>query len=127
MVKLKDMGVPEPGAAPQSGVGMLQHMLKNFLDLDFQLDEVDYSAANFVHADLDAETFVKMQEERGESILGLMLQAVLADMFKPQDPDQPAPEVQTAQLLAALTAPDRPRQVKLLLGKQFEDLDGKMA
>ena len=41
--------------------------------MDFQLDDVDYQKKNFVHADLDAETFAKMQEEKGESIVGLML------------------------------------------------------
>ena len=35
----------------------------------FQLDGIDYNAGNFVHADLDTETFHRMQEERGESIL----------------------------------------------------------
>ena len=39
------------------------------------LDKVE--RANFVHADLDAETFSRMQEERGESLAGLMLSGIL--------------------------------------------------
>ena len=64
LVKPKDAPAPAKGERPASGsgIGDLQRMLKDVLKLDFQLDAIDYSAKNFVHADLDAETFRKMQE-----------------------------------------------------------------
>src|SRR5688500_190260 len=54
MVKPAGMDAPERGAPPESGVAQLQHFLKDTLNLSFQLDVVDYTKPNFVHADLDA-------------------------------------------------------------------------
>ncbi len=119
-----DGAIPHAGDTNHGGVSMLQHMLKNVLGLSFQLDAIDYSAGNFVHADLDADTFAQMQEARGESLMGLMLQSVIDQMLNPSS-DEP-PELQSARLFAALVSPDRPRQLKLLLAGQFEDLDAKI-
>src|SRR5437868_1444343 len=66
MVKPKDAPAPRPGFKSNSMVSMFQRFLKDQLELTFQLDAIDYGKSNFVHADLDAETFAKMQEERGE-------------------------------------------------------------
>ena len=47
---------------------------KRTLDLEFQLDAIDYEAKNFIHADLDAETFQQMQswqEIRRRLLIGL--------------------------------------------------------
>ncbi|KAF1882716.1 hypothetical protein Lal_00002896 [Lupinus albus] len=48
-------------------LGFIQRQMANILRLDFQLDCVDYQAANWYHADLDFETFKLLQEEKGES------------------------------------------------------------
>ena len=42
--------------------------LKNLLGLTFQLDEIDYGAANFVHADLTSDSLAESMAERGESL-----------------------------------------------------------
>ena len=68
LVKPKDGGVPQPGQKAGSIIGQVQHLMKDVLNLDFQLDDIDYSKPNFVHADMDAETFTKMQEDRGEML-----------------------------------------------------------
>jgi len=61
-------------------VGTLQRFLRDTLKLTFQLEEVDYKRANFIHADLDAETFAQMQDERGESLGGLLIQSMFREM-----------------------------------------------
>ncbi len=126
MVKPKDAAPPQPGEERASGsmISMIQRFMKDTLDLKFQLDAIDYSAPNFVHADLDAETFQKMEEERGESIWTLMLQQMIKSMANPQANQQ---EIGFGELLAALTSPDRARQLKLLLGKQFGDIEAQMS
>jgi hypothetical protein len=48
-----------------------------FLDLAYQMGEIDYSKANFVHADLSMEEFSTLQEQRGESLFSFMLKAGL--------------------------------------------------
>ena len=51
------------GVLSSTQIGMTK-----MLDLSFQLDEVDYDAANFVHADLSPEELRASMEERGESL-----------------------------------------------------------
>lgn len=79
---------------PRGGVlSMVQNGLKSGLELQFQLDGVDYSPANFVHADMTPTEFSESMEERGESILSLMFSMM-----------QNAPEMQEA--MAELNLPD---------------------
>lgn len=124
MVKPRGAGVPAPGESGGSWVSVFQRALKETLRLEFQLDAIDYGRPNFVHADLDAETFLKMQEERGESILGLMLQSMLREMMRPQ-PAGPQPDL--FSILAALRDPEGARQLKMMLAKQFERMDDLIA
>ncbi len=59
-------------------IAMLQQGLKNSLELCFQLDEIDYQAPNFVHADMTPAEFAASMEQRGESLLSIMLNMMLA-------------------------------------------------
>lgn len=45
------------------------------LKLVGQVEHIDYHAKNFLHADLTTREFERMQEERGESIVGFMMGA----------------------------------------------------
>ena len=125
MVKPRNAAPPQPGEErSNSFISVIQRFMKDTLDLKFQLDQIDYTAPNFVHADLDYETFEKMEADRGESIWTLMLQQMLKQMANPPE-DQP--EIGLGDLLNALTSPDRARQLKLILGKQFGDIEAQMS
>ncbi|HEY8747920.1 MAG TPA: hypothetical protein VIM11_08100 [Tepidisphaeraceae bacterium] len=126
MVKPKDAAPPRPGEERAGGsmISVIQRFMKDTLDLKFQLDAIDYTAPNFVHADLDAETFQKMEAERGESIWTLMLQQMLKQMADPPANQQ---EIGLGDLFAALTSPDRARQLKLIFGRQFGDIEAQMS
>ena len=127
MVKPRAMTRVETGHRSGSWVSTLQLFMKNQLDLDFQLDRVDYEAANFVHADLDAETFAQMQADRGENMMSMMVNSMLREMSRAaDDPDQAAADLGVMDLLAALQAPDRARQLKLVMAKQFEQMDSAL-
>jgi hypothetical protein len=128
MVKPKGMAPPAPGQKSHSAVSTFQRFLKDTLALDFQLDDIDYTQKNFVHADLDAETFDAMQKQRGESILGIMLHSMLHEMQKEADGQADnRPQMGMIDLLMAMRSPDRPRQLKLLLGRQFGDIEDQMS
>jgi hypothetical protein len=122
MVKPEGAAVPPPGTEPRSMIGNLQKFMTRTLDLTYQLDGIDYSATNFVHADMDSETFQKRMDARGESFFSIMLHAMLNPPKNRTNPD-----IQLGQLIFALQAPDRPRQLKLLLGSQFQDIDAQTA
>ena len=126
MVKAKNAAPPQPGVERTSNsmISMVQRFMKDALDLQFQLDAVDYSRANFVHADLDYETFEKMEAERGESIWTLMLQQMLKQMANPPDNQ---PEIGLGELMTALASPDHARALKLLLARQFGNIEDQMS
>jgi hypothetical protein len=121
--------MPAPGEREDSPVSTVQRMIQDMLGLEFQLDRIDYRAKNFVHADLDVETFSRMQEERGESLFVLMLQTMMNDLLDPQAGARQGGRLANMtlpELLAVLTSPDRPTQLKLLLAPEFENIDGMM-
>jgi len=134
MVKPKDAlapgaDAPAPGQS-NSPVSQFQRFLKDTLNLEFQLDVIDYSRPNFVHADLDAETFAKKQEARGESFTTLMLQQLMRAWTQPQaaakgnekDQEQAAEE-QLDELIKMVCRPDHERQLKLMIARNMADME----
>ena len=79
------VGDPKELTAPSavtssSAVSIIQQTAGQYLKLRFQLDAVDYTRKNMVHADATAEEFDRMQKERGESMLTLFGRAMQAQM-----------------------------------------------
>ena len=121
MVKPRDSGPPQRGVHSDSAVSKLQRFLKDRLNLSFQLDEIDYSKPNFIHADLDAETFQQLQSERGESFATLMLSALMKSITNPETIKQFDDE--PTDVVDLMTRPDGERQLKLLLGRHLGDIE----
>jgi hypothetical protein len=117
--------VPRRGGASPGMIGALQRGLRDLLGLEFQLDWIDYTRPNFVHADMDAATFEKMQRERGENLFTLILRQIAADLNRGGRAAEE--DIDPFQLLAALLSRDRARSMKLLLGKQFGALEARAA
>lgn len=108
-------------------IGGMQRFMRDNLALEFQLERIKYDGReNFIHADLDSETFLKMQEERNEGFVRVFLRAMLRESARMGSGEGPAVELTLPQLLAAMKSPDRPRQLKLLLAKQLQSLDKQM-
>ncbi|MCB0344420.1 MAG: hypothetical protein KDD66_04860 [Bdellovibrionales bacterium] len=108
---------------PRSIISSFQLGLTNLLGLEFQLDKVDYSAANFVHADTSPEEFTQQMEERGESFLTMFMRLMAASYAHQQNVPQAALE---AQLLMLVLSPDpvaRSRGLKRLMAEQFKSTD----
>ena len=128
MVKPKDLDIAAPRREAAEDipfalqmVGGLQKAMQMALELDFQTEAVDYSPANFVHADLDMETFLQLQDERGEGFLQMMVQQMLNNLGKTPDPDyQP---VSLFEIMEAMDAPDRARRLKLLFARELSNMD----
>lgn len=120
LVAAEGTRVPKGGVKSKHPVGRLQTGLKDFLDLYFQLDEIDYQSKNFVHADMSPEEFSKSMEDRGETIWGLVLRALGRSMAEEPKGDA----LSDFKLLMALMDKNRALRVKRLLAEQFEDLEG---
>ena len=88
---------PEKQEKDLSGLPKIYDMVAKFLKLTGQSEAIDYTAANFVHADLTLAEFTRMQQERGESLLGFALKAG-------RDAPEPANAPDPAKLLQAMLA-----------------------
>lgn len=71
--------------------------MSRYLKLSNQMEHIDYSPKNFVHADMTLKQFEKKQKERGESVFGFALAAAQAAENGGQQPN-------VARLLASLLA-----------------------
>lgn len=106
-------------------ISMFQRALKDALGLEFQLDAMDYTRKNFVHADLDPKTFSRLQSEKGESILGLLFKTALKAMEL-----QAKGEIESAsglEILLALTSKDSQRRLKYIFARELEGMEKVLA
>ena len=123
MVKPADLDPAQFKGRPQSGVSMMQTFMQKQLDLAYQLDEVNYGAKNFVHADMTVKQFRKQQQARGESMIMLMLKLMREDMASRAKKEKRAVDISTAELLRALLSPTRSVELKYLLARQFNEME----
>ena len=123
MVKPADLDPAQFKGRPQSGVSMMQTFMQKHLDLAYQLDEVNYGAKNFVHADMTVKQFRKRQQARGESMIMLMLKLMREDMAARAKKEKRAVDISTAELLRALLSPTRSVELKYLLARQFNEME----
>lgn len=111
---------------PDEGKSLLstfQKGMKNVLGLTFQLEEIDYSPENFVHADISPEDFKNSMNEKGESFLSMFLRMWLVGLQ--QQATNPN-AVSDMDLIMALMSPNRQRDLKVIAAKQFIDMDPVM-
>ncbi len=113
---------PEQATAGRSPVSALQVGMKDMLELDFQLEIVDYQAKNFVHADMSPEEFAKDMADRGDSLLQTMFRMMGAGLAM-----QASGSSADASLLMAMMAPDRTRQLRRTMAKQFQEMEATTA
>ena len=104
----------------KSVLSALQNGMKNLLGLTFQLDEVDYSPHNFVHADISPEDFKNSMDEKGESFFSMFLRMWLVGLQ--QQATNPN-AVNDVDLLLALFSSNRERDLKIIAAKQFMEMD----
>ncbi|MBN2491904.1 MAG: hypothetical protein JXQ29_13740 [Planctomycetes bacterium] len=118
MVKPTDA---DPTRRAGGAISFLQRTMKNVLALDFQLDVVDYSKPNFVHADMDAATFRAEQAQRGESLLKLLFRSAMKQWRAEMSGKQKS--LGLHEILGALVAPDSARALKYLFAREMERAD----
>lgn len=107
-------------------IGNLQQKMKETLKLESQLEKIDYTAGNFVHADMGMEEFQKSQETNQETFLGLWLKAMAAQ----QSAGGGAGGSDLAGvivLLQILMKKDSADELKRLIGREFDQVEAVMS
>jgi hypothetical protein len=116
-------------------VALLQDLMKTVLDLESQMEHIDYTRKNFVHADLSPEKMAEAIRERGDDaftltfsiVADLMRQQNLAEMKRqkgPADRKEGKKIEDELDLLTLLLDPNAPVKLKRLLAEQFEVAGG---
>ena len=111
------------GATRRTAVGALQGGMTSVLGLAFQLEAIDYTKENFVHADMSPEEFSKSMKDRGESFMQMFFRMMGQAMAQQNRDSAGSSDV---RLLMALFSQDRELRLKRILAEQFEDLEGAM-
>ena len=107
-------------------VSFLQNVMKDVLKLEFQLDRIDYTRPNLVHADMSPTEFSQSMKDRGESFLTLFFR-LLADSLATQAKQGNERGGSDIELLVALLAKDRSYRLKRIMAEQFENMEGQMS
>lgn len=103
-------------------IGLLQDGMKSMLGLEHQLDCIDYTKKNFVHADMSPEEFNKSMSERGESFMQMFLKMMGQGMAQQQKGDGGG----DVAILMALFSRDRNLKLKIAMAEQLESAGGQL-
>ncbi len=109
--------IPRGGGKGRKGIiSGLQSWMRDVLGMGMQLEDVDYSAPNLVHADLSPEDFSQSMEKRNESVAGMMGKAWIAGMGQQYSSKAILSEV---RLLRNLLSGNRDLALKIFMAEQM--------
>ncbi len=129
---LYELVAPEGTVIPKGGreeegvsnpIAMVQMGMKSMLGLEFQLDHIDYSADNFVHADMSPDEFSESMTKNDESFFKMALKAVGQGIAQQHSPKNSLIE---ADLLMAMFSSNRERDLRRMMASQMQDMESGM-
>lgn len=135
LVAPKGTRIPKGGRKESGGnpISMLQGMTKDMLNLASQMDEVDYTRPNFVHADMSPAEMQDVMKERGDTPITVALSAMSEMMRQTNlrqqnaiDWNEPSPQEPSVNPLSMLFDPQRDTKLKLMMAKQFSAMGTDM-
>ena len=120
--------IPKGGRRPGEGpalnpVAAMQQGMQAMLELEFQLEHIDYTRPNFVHADMTPEEFGESMRNNGESVSGYVLRA-LGQSMAMQSGGRSDP---TTSLLVGLFSPgSRKYRLRRTMAQQMKQMEAGM-
>jgi len=120
LIAPKDVVISRQNSERSGIISNTQIMMKNMLQLSFQLDEIDYGASNFVHADLTPTELSQSMDERGESLYVYFWRLFYASI------DQYAKDplgLNDVRMLSAMLSTDSDNTLKIMLAYEMTNLD----
>lgn len=94
--------------------------LQKLLGLTHQLEQIDYTVENFVHADMSPKEFSEHMKDRDESFMKMYFRSIGQGLAMQGTPGQ----TNDLSLIIALFSKDRERKMKAMMAQQFEQMDG---
>lgn len=114
----------EPGtkASNRHALGAMQNGMKSMLELEHQLEKVDYTKKNFVHADMSPDEFFDSMKNREESFLKMYFR-MMGQSIAHQNAMAAEGATPDIDLMEALFAKDRPRRLKIAMAGQLAEME----
>jgi hypothetical protein len=100
----------------------LQNMMKSVLQVEHQLERIDYTRPNFVHADMSPEEFLQSMKDRNEGFTQMFFR-MLGQSIAQQSQQSVKGQSAELEIISALFAQDRPRRLKIAMARQFEAME----
>ena len=120
LIAPKDTVISDRDPENQSVISSAQVTMKNFLALSFQLDEINYGADNFVHADLSPTELSDSMDDRGESLYIYFWRLFYASFDEyAKDPLG----LQNMSMFSAMLSADSDNAFKTMLAYEMTDLE----
>ncbi len=116
--------IPKGGVRPSgSPVSMVQNAMTGVMELEFQLEGIDYTRDNLVHADMSPDQFAESMRRRGESVIQIFFRMLGHAMARQGRDGSGSGDL---RLLLALFNKDRALALKRVLAEQFQDMEGAL-
>ncbi len=112
--------LPGDGEAGFNLLSMFQGWMKNALGLSFQLEEIDYTPGNMVHADMTISEFRASMAARGESMFSMFMELWRAGM---QQSLQRPPSGSDFDIFRAMFSSNRQQALKQVAAREFMDME----
>lgn len=114
--------VPVRGGAESSTslIGFIQQAMARFLKVGFQLDEIDYTQPNFLHADLTPSQLDVLMASKNENFFTMFLNLAMAQMAEQNAaPDEPLSSFTMLSLISAMNSEDQNAALKFLFAEEL--------
>ncbi len=129
-VLLYELVAPEGKQTPKRGqtsshpLAMVQNGMKDILELEHQLEYIDYRKPNMVHADMTPEAFSKKMAERNESFFQILMKSLGQGIAQQGQKNQGADN--GLGMMVVWFSPNRATLLRKMMAAQFEDLENSM-
>ena len=114
---------PQTASSGSSPLSMIQTLVARLLDVEFQLQQIDYRPENFRHADLSPGELSKIMADKNESFFSMVLDVAIAQQASAQSRNTQTGEVSITSLLMALSTENQAQALKYLLAKELGRAD----
>ncbi len=130
---LYELVAPEGTRIPKGGgrkgganpIAALQKGMQASLGLKFQLDLIDYTKDNFIHADMTPTEFMESMKNNNESMLKTVFRAMGQSMAM-QTKNAKKGKNSDAELLMAMFSDDREYKLRQVMAEQMQDIESGM-
>ncbi len=118
----EDEEAPDLSEIGMSAAGAVQFGMASMLDLEHQLDVIDYSAENFIHADMDPSMYKDKKKEKGETFMLFLIRAYKYEFAKMRKGDTSG-QLDIVSLIGNMFKHDASTAMKLEMAKTLQETD----